>query len=50
MVDRKKLLCVLLQNGVHGNLFRIVVNMYSNIRAVVSVEHGLKIKYSFLTT
>ena len=50
MVDRNKLLYVLLQNGVHGTFFRIAVNIYSNIRAAVSIEHGLKITDSFLST
>ena len=49
MMDRNKLLYVLLQNGVHGKFFRIAVNIYSNIRAAVSVEHGLKITDAFLS-
>ena len=48
MVDRKKLLYILLQNGVRRKFFRIVVNMYSNIRAAVLVEHGMKITVTFV--
>lgn len=47
MVDRKKLLYLLLSNGIHGRLYKILSNMYEIVKSAVVLDGGCKLSEYF---